>query len=171
MARDRYVFYVRPAESDTLPKEWWEKGAFAPYAIVEASPEGLRVIQPSLAGQLARLAGSLGVGLGLLFGVFLPTAFLAAHSGVTYFTWFVPTALVLIVVALPLGVLARKLIGWRARETDVRLTVMTVTPGIFRHTLQVEGGGQVVWLSMVALRGTLFTALQLTHQHPTIGRS
>lgn len=170
---DRYVFYGRPAESDTLPRQWCEAGAPVPYAILEASSHGLRVIHPSLAGQLARLVATLGVGLGLLLGLFLPSAILASRIGVTYVTWFLPTALVLVIVALPLGILARKLVGWRPVGPGIRLTVVAISPGVFRQQLQVEGEGGLVWLSTVALSSTLFSALKLARQLPpdsAIGR-
>lgn len=126
----------------------------------------MRIIQPSLAGQLARLLASLGSGLALLLGVFIPTGLLALQNGVPLTVWFAATALVLIVVALPLGVLARKLGGWRPAGPGIPLMVLSLSPGILRHEIEVEGRGTKVWLRTVALRSTLFAALREADQLP-----
>lgn len=105
--------------------------------------------------------------------MFLPSAFFAARTGIPYVLWFLPTAGLLLLAAVPLGILARKLVGVRPTGPGIELTVIAVSLGVFRQELQVEGDGGLVWLSVVTLRSTLFAALKLARQVPpdsAIGR-
>lgn len=170
MGQIRYVFWVRPAESDPLPKEWWERGAIAPLAILEASSRGVAVIQPSPAGQLLRLLATIGVGLGMGFGLVIPVFILAVEGrwpgGLP--SWLLFNLLVSLPVATYLGVRARKLVSWRRRSTGISLHVIAVAVGIFRQELQVEDGFRRVWVSTFARASTVRAALRLSGQSPAI---
>lgn len=172
MRSKRYVFYGRPAESDTIPEGWCEEGAPIPYALLEASRDGFRVIHPSLGGQLARLAASLGVGFGLGFGIIIGSLFVLFRGGAPSMgaigVWFAVVFLLITGLGIPLGIFARKLGGWRPLSTGIRITVREVMPGIIRHELRVEGGGDQVWLTTVALRRTLLAAIHLADEHPAV---
>lgn len=167
-----YVFAIRPPvdSPSEIPKVWWFPRALGPVAVLEATKDGLRIIRPSRRGIAANLLGGLAVGLGLLFGVYVPTAFLIiVRLGVTTTSAVIGysvAALLCGAILLPLYPQVRKLFAWHPEGYSVPIQVIETELGTFHHELKIVGEGQEARVRTTARRATITAALRLAHQMP-----
>lgn len=171
--RRSYLFAIRPPldSPGEIPRAWWFPRALGPLAVLEVSKDGLRIIRPSRQGIAANFLAGLAVGLALLFGVYVPTAFIIiTRLGVTTTSALVGysvAAMLCGVILIPVYPQVRKLFAWHPQSHSVPVQVMQATLGTFHHELKIVGEGQEVRVRTNARRATITAALLLTHQMPS----
>jgi len=172
---EKYVFGIRQAAtsdkgSNILPKDWWLRGARGPLAILEASKDGLRIIQRSRRGAIAQVVVGVGVGLTVILGVFIPTAFLIVgglgESATSVLLWTVVAPILAMGIALWLSPHVRKLAAWNPEGPFTRIHVRSVAIGVFHHELTIQGEGHEVRVQANARLSTITAALRLANEMP-----
>ncbi len=165
-----YVFWIRPAGSNVLPREWWLPGALGPLATIEASRDGLRIFRRSPAGTALQIGMGIAVGAVLLWGVwFWTVVFVARGLGVSVESAELGLAVATLLVfgiLMATGPYVRKLSAWRPLGPFVPIHVQSVALRTFHQELRILGGPYDVAVYTRARRATITAALRLAHQMP-----
>lgn len=169
----KYVFPIRPTADSpgTLPREWWLKGAIAPLAVLEASKDGLWIIQRSPQGLAAQILAGIALGVAVMLGLFVPVAFfiitgigLTVGSAVLGYTI---AGLLAVAVVAVLSPWVRTLAAWRPLDRGVAIVVLSASLGRVHHELEICGGGYTVRVRTTAGVARISEALRLAHQLPS----
>jgi len=130
----------------------------------------MRIIRRSPGGTALQVGVGSALGIGLMIGVWFPTAFVIIHAfgislGSVLFG-FAVAGLLVIGILLPLGPRIRKLAGWHPQGPFVQIQVLSASLGRFHQELRIRGEGHEVRVRTNARRATITTALRLAHQMP-----
>ncbi len=173
MSQKHYVFWIRPAASrggGDIPREWALRGTSGRIAALEASSDGWRIFQRSWQGFIALVVVGIGVGLVVLVGVFVPTAYLivggmgpSLGSGIL---WAVVAYSISVAILIPIVPYIWKFAAWRPHGPFVDIRVMSLDVGLFRHELRIWGDGRQVLVRMNGPRWAVKAAIHLAQQKP-----
>jgi len=157
-----------PYSPGGLPKAWWLPGALGPLAVLQASKDGLRIIRPSMRARALQGLVVVAVGGTILFGVFVPAAFLIIRGlGLSLgsaILGYLVAGLLSITAALVLSPHTRKFFASDPHAPFLAIRVLSVNLGRFRQELEIEGQGYVVSVWTHARPATITAALRLAHQ-------